>query len=158
MPQYRPHMNPFLSIFTDVPELQVRLREYAQDARNAFAENTILVMERDLRKFSVWCANRKVSALLANPDIVRDYVDWCAETLKPATVSRYLASIAHLHRAAHFPDPTKDNKVAPLVNFRPAMINLSLYFWLAYCHCDKTIFVFSYVEFFKMLSQRVEII
>jgi hypothetical protein len=38
-------MNPFLSIFTEVPELQVCLREYAQDARHAFAENTILAME-----------------------------------------------------------------------------------------------------------------
>ncbi len=36
---------------------------------------------------------------------------WCAEKYKPASIERYLASIAHLHRAADLEDPTKSNRV-----------------------------------------------
>jgi len=93
------------------PEITDRLRTYAYDARGVFAENTLKALERDIRKFSTWCAERHLSSLPAATETVRDYVDYCGVHYKPATVSRYLASIAKLHQAVQLPDPTKAESV-----------------------------------------------
>jgi len=47
----------------------------------------------------------------AAPEVVALFIDSMAETKKPATIRRYVASIAHLHRAAGVADPTKANVV-----------------------------------------------
>jgi hypothetical protein len=50
--------------------------------------------------WSAWCAKRNVSALPAEPTAVVVFVDAQAEIKSPATVRRYIATIAHMHRAA----------------------------------------------------------
>jgi site-specific recombinase XerD len=45
------------------------------------------------------------------PDAVAAFVRDVGVTKKPATIARYLASLAHLHRAADLPSPTGDNVV-----------------------------------------------
>ena len=100
-----------LPIPSSADEITVRLQEYARDSQQAFSENTMRAIRADSKRFADWCEGRGLVSLPADPDTVREYVDWGAEKFKPATVKRHLVSIAHLHRAAQIPDPTKDNKV-----------------------------------------------
>ena len=87
------------------------LAVYAQQADGAFALNTERAVKADTAVFSAWCAERPLSALPAAPETVASFIDAMAETRKPATVRRYVASIAHLHRAVGLDDPTKSNAV-----------------------------------------------
>jgi site-specific recombinase XerD len=92
-------------------ELISRLQEYGTDAEGAFSENTMMALRRDLAKFAAWCQQQNRSPLPATDETVRNYIYWCAEKYKPASIERSLASIAHLHRAAEQEDPTKRNRV-----------------------------------------------
>ena len=57
--------------------------------------------------FAGWCIERDLVCLPAAPETVAPFVDEKAGARAPATVRRYVASIAHLHRAAEVSDPTK---------------------------------------------------
>ncbi|MBF0590176.1 MAG: site-specific integrase, partial [Magnetococcales bacterium] len=92
-------------------EIAARLQAYVEESESAFLENTVKAIQSDSKRFAKWCSERGFSSLPADGDTVRAYVDWGAEKFKPATVKRHLVSIAHLHRAADLPDPTKENKV-----------------------------------------------
>ncbi|MBF0622891.1 MAG: site-specific integrase, partial [Magnetococcales bacterium] len=92
-------------------QIAAKLEKYAIDSENAFAPNTVRAIKSDSMKFTKWCEQKGVLSLPATPENIRAYVDQCAEEYKPATVRRYIASIAHLHRAADLPDPTKSNDV-----------------------------------------------
>lgn len=92
-------------------EIAIRLQAYIHDSKEAFSANTVKAIWNDSKSFSAWCAQRGLSSLPADPDTLQAYVDWGAEKFKPATVKRHLFSIAHIHRAAQLPDPTKENKV-----------------------------------------------
>ena len=73
----------------------------AEAARGALSANTERARRSDLRIFADWCAERDSPALLpANPETVAAFVDSMAETRAPATVRRYVASIAAAGRAA----------------------------------------------------------
>ena len=64
----------------------------------AFSANTARAVRSDLAIFSAWCAARGVQAVPAVPETVAAFVDAMAETRAPATVRRYVASIAVTHR------------------------------------------------------------
>jgi integrase len=83
------------------------LTQYAERARGAFSPNTERAIKADTAIFTDWCAGRQLAALPASPDTIVVFVDNQAQTKAPATVRRYVASIATLHRAAGFEDPTK---------------------------------------------------
>lgn len=88
-----------------------RLDAHAAAARGAFADNTVRALAADSRVFSSWCAERGLSALPAAPETVATFVDAMAESRAPATVRRYCASVAAMHRAAGLPTPTADEVV-----------------------------------------------
>src|SRR6516164_7220432 len=88
-----------------------RLEAHAQAARGALADQTCRALASDSRIWSTWCAERNVSALPADPAVVVAFVDAQAEIKSPATVRRYIATIAHIHRAAELTDPTKAEAV-----------------------------------------------
>lgn len=90
-----------------------RLAAYQQDAAGAFSENTQRALRSDTRVFADWCARNGYDSLPASAPAVRAFLqDHAGDGGKaPATLRRYLASIAHLHRAAGLPDPTKSNEV-----------------------------------------------
>lgn len=92
-------------------ELLARLARHAWAVEGAFAPNTLRALRADLGQWSAWCASRGVPPLPAAPDHVASYVDARGAERAVATVRRYLASIAFLHRAAELPDPTKANVV-----------------------------------------------
>ncbi len=85
-----------------------KLAEYERKARGAVAPNTVQALRSDTAIFTAWCAEYGHEPLPATPDTVTAFIDAQAEIKAPATVRRYIASIAHLHRAAGLDNPTKD--------------------------------------------------
>src|SRR6516165_1955724 len=84
-----------------------RLQTHAQAARAALADQTCRALASDSRIWSAWCTERNVSVLPAEPTTLVGFVDAQAELKSPATVRRYIATIARMHRAAGLADPTK---------------------------------------------------
>lgn len=98
------------------------LARHAEISADSYAANTKRALEGDTRLFQAWCAGHGRVSLPAEPRTVGDFVAAMAAgeavevesrdrhgrpravTLggvrRPATIGRYLASIAHLHRAA----------------------------------------------------------
>ena len=69
-------------------------------AGGAFTANTVRALRADLGIWAAWCAERAVAALPADTDTIAAFVDAMAAVRAPATVRRYVASIALVHRAA----------------------------------------------------------
>lgn len=93
------------------PSLTERLRDHARHARGAIADNTARALKADVAIFTRWCADQGHRPLPAAPDSVAAFVDAMAETRRPATVRRYLSSIATFHRAAGLDSPTRAEAV-----------------------------------------------
>ncbi len=73
--------------------------DFVLAARGAFSVNTERAVRSDLAIYGAWCAARGLVALPAAPQTVAAFVDAMAEEKAPATVRRYVASIAVAHRA-----------------------------------------------------------
>ncbi len=87
------------------------LAAYAAQAEGAFSPNTLRAMLADQRVFGAFCDQHGVTELPATPETVAAFVRAMAAEKKPATIRRYLASVAHKHRAAQAPDPCKAEAV-----------------------------------------------
>jgi site-specific recombinase XerD len=88
------------------------LTEYAEQAEGAFERNTTRAMLSDQRLFDAYCDKAGVSPLPAAAKTVTGFIRAMAEAgRKPASIRRYVSTIAHVHRAAQAPDPTKDSSV-----------------------------------------------
>ena len=98
-----------LSVLPD--NFSARLAQYEQQAEGAFAENTRRALRSDTAVFLAWCEIQGRQLLPAEPETVADFLRDQAAAKKSATVSRYVSSIDHLHRAAGLSDPTKSNAV-----------------------------------------------
>ena len=97
-----------LALSTALPaDVLQRLADYARAAEGALAPNTVRALRADLTLWQAWCAARGFDSLPASAEIVAAFVDDRGAERAPATVRRYVASIATLHRAAGAPDPTK---------------------------------------------------
>ena len=77
-----------------------RLTAYLEDARGALSGNTVRAVRADLERFGAWCAGRGLSPLPARAATVVAYVEAMASIRAPATVRRYVSSIAAAHKAA----------------------------------------------------------
>ena len=75
------------------------LWRYVRAARGAFSGNTERAIRSDLALYAAWCDGQGLRALPASPETVAGFVDAMAESRSPATVRRYVASIAVAHRA-----------------------------------------------------------
>lgn len=91
--------------------LSERLEAYARRAAGAYAANTVRAIRADLRVWQAWCATADAAVLPAVPAQVAAFVDAMAASKAPATVRRYLASLAFVHRAADLPDPARSDVV-----------------------------------------------
>ena len=81
------------------PPLAEQLGHLVGAGRSAFSSNTERAVRSDLGIYAAWCAERGEKALPAKPETVVAFVDAMAELRAPATVRRYVASIAMAHRA-----------------------------------------------------------
>ena len=76
-----------------------QLDAFVRASRSAFSGNTERAVRSDLAIFAAWCAARGEAALPARAATVAAFIDAMAEERAPATVRRYVASIAAAHRA-----------------------------------------------------------
>ncbi len=76
-----------------------QIEQIARDAGGAICGNTGRAVRSDLGIYAAWCAGEGKRALPAIPETVAAFVDAMAGVRAPATVRRYLASIAIAHRA-----------------------------------------------------------
>ncbi|MBV1692573.1 tyrosine-type recombinase/integrase [Novosphingobium sp. G106] len=85
----------------------------------ASSPHSIRALKSDIEAFDAWCRRTNRFALPATAETVADYLDGRAgKGGKPASLSRYKASIAKIHQLLGLTDPT----VAPLVKLRLAAI------------------------------------
>ena len=80
-------------------------------AEGAMCTNTERAIRSDLATFGAWCAEHALDALPASAKTLAQFVDAMAHTRAPATVRRYLTSIAMVHRAAGTKASTRDEPV-----------------------------------------------
>ena len=71
----------------------------APSARGALSANTERATRSDLAIYTAWCTERGAPALPASAETLAAFVDAMAKLRAPATVRRYVASIASAHRA-----------------------------------------------------------
>ena len=87
------------------------LAHHAYASRGAYAANTERAFRADTAIFTGWCAAAGLISLPAEPGIVAAFIDAMGDAKAPATVRRYVASIAACHRAARLPNPCGDDTV-----------------------------------------------
>lgn len=81
----------------------------------ASSPHSIRALKSDLEAFDLWCRRTGRIALPATPETVADYCDARAgQGSKPASLTRYKASIAKIHQLLELKDPTQ----AELVKLR----------------------------------------
>ena len=77
-----------------------RLIAYLKEADGALSANTVRALRADLERFTAWCAERGLSRLPACAATVVAYIEATESVRAPATVRRYVSSIAAVHKAA----------------------------------------------------------
>jgi len=88
------------------PVAAEHLRTWWQRARRVYPEATLKAWRCDCAVFGGYCEPMGLSPLPAAPDTVAGFVLHCKEAnKKPATVRRYLSTIARFHRAAQLFNP-----------------------------------------------------
>ena len=70
-----------------------------ETAKGAISDNTERALRADLVIYATWCRDRGLAAVPASPATVAAFVDDMGAVRAPATVRRYVASIAAAHRA-----------------------------------------------------------
>ena len=77
----------------------------------AFSDNTERALRSDLAIYERWCAERGLRALPASPETIAAFVDAMAELRAPATVRRYVTSLAIVHRIVGCANAAKSEPV-----------------------------------------------
>lgn len=103
--------NPTQLALTQSKEIE-RLQSNAVDyARRSRAESTLRAYSSDWKHFTGFCSTHGLETLPCQPTTVAAYVANLAETHRPSTIQRRLASISTAHRAAGHESPTKSELV-----------------------------------------------
>ena len=89
-------------------EVGEQLAVYFEAARGAFSHNTERALRADVEIFASWCRQRVLAALPASAATVVAFIDDMASVKAPATVRRYVSSIATLHRALRQTNPLQN--------------------------------------------------
>ncbi len=91
--------------------IALALARHAEAARGAYAPNTERALRADTAVFTGWCAAAGLGSLPATPDTVAAFIDAMGAAKAPATIRRYVASVAAMHRAARLPNPCAEDAV-----------------------------------------------
>ena len=75
------------------------LTAYLEAARGAFSRNTERALRADVQVFAAWCRQHVREAFPASAATVVAFVDDMGRVKTPATVRRYVSSIATVHKA-----------------------------------------------------------
>ena len=79
--------------------LAAQLGIFVRATYGAFSANTARAVRSDLAIYGAWCAENGLRTLPARAETIAAFVDAMAEVRAPATVRRYVASIAVAHQA-----------------------------------------------------------
>ena len=82
-----------------------QLTAYFEAARDAFSRNTERALKADMEIFASWCRQQVLAALPASAATLAAFIDDMARVKTPATVRRYVSSIATLHKALRLANP-----------------------------------------------------
>ena len=86
-------------------EVAEQLAGFFETARSAFSRNTERALRADLRVFVSWCRQHVVAAVPACAATVVAFIDYMERVKAPATVRRYVSSIATFHKALRLANP-----------------------------------------------------
>src|SRR6204780_3112795 len=90
----------------------VTLLEWQAMAEGAYSANTLRAQKADGAIFQAFCESRSEPYLPADPKTIRAFIENCVKTgKKPATIKRYVATIARVHMAASLPNPCSSEAV-----------------------------------------------
>jgi integrase len=96
--------------FSSEPAERVRL--WWERANRVYPANTKKAWRSDWAVFMAYCNLKQKSPLPAKPETVASFVDACRLSgKKPATIRRYLSTIALAHRVANLANPCSDEFV-----------------------------------------------
>src|SRR5271168_3925358 len=88
------------------------LLEWQAMAEGAYSPNTLRAQKADGAIFQAFCESRAQPYLPADPKTIRAFIEHCVEMgKKPATVKRYVATIARVHIAAGLLNPCSSEAV-----------------------------------------------
>ena len=88
------------------------LLEWQAMAEGAYSPNTLRAQKADGAIFQAFCESRGESYLPTDPKTVRAFIDHCVKAeKKPATIRRYVATIARVHIAADLLNPCSSEAV-----------------------------------------------
>jgi integrase len=94
------------------PTALLYIAKWWERAQGAYPPNTRKAWACDWAVFMGFCAPNGLCPLPATPETIAAFVQFCRETLKkPATVQRYLSTIALAHRVAKLMNPCDDEVV-----------------------------------------------
>ena len=89
-----------------------RVKAWWERAQRVYPPNTQKAWRCDWASFMAFCGPRGCCPLPATPDTVAAFVAYCRDAgKKPATVRRYLSTIALAHRVAKLMNPCEDEAV-----------------------------------------------
>jgi integrase len=82
------------------------VRDWWDSAQRVYPANTQRAWRSDWHVYEGFCAGRSLTTVPATPSTVAAFVEACGEEgKKPATIRRYLTTIALAHRVAQFSNP-----------------------------------------------------
>lgn len=88
------------------------LLEWQALAEGAYSPNTLRAQKADGAIFQAFCEERGESYLPADPMVIRAFIEHSVKAgKKPATIKRYVATIARVHVAAKFLNPCSSEAV-----------------------------------------------
>ena len=93
-----------------------QLTVYFEAARGAFSRNTERALRADVEIFASWCRQHVQAALPASDATMVAFIDDMALIKAPATVRRYVSSIATLHKALRQTNPLESASSASPCN------------------------------------------
>ena len=107
-PEYLPAPLDPVPLPASLEATAAQARAYMEAAK---AVNTLRAYRSDWTAFGAWCETHTRQALPASPETVALYLAAAAESLKPATLQRRLASISQAHQVAGYETPTRSAPV-----------------------------------------------
>ena len=88
------------------------LLEWQALAEGAYSPNTLRAQKADGAIFQAFCESRGEPYLPADPKTIREFIDSCVNAgKKPATIKRYVATVARVHIAAGLLNPCSSEAV-----------------------------------------------
>jgi integrase len=102
---------PVVPAGADAEALRTHLQRYAAAARGAFADNSARALRADLALFTAWCRTAGLLPLPATAATVAAFIGAMAAIRAPASIRRYVSSIATPHGAAGVASPTAASEV-----------------------------------------------